>query len=298
MFRLLKEGDTVGIVAPASPATAARIEPAVAWLESSGYRVRLGASIGQSDRFLAGTDVDRARDLVDMFSDAAIGAVFAARGGYGSSRLLDLIDWSIVGANTKPFVGFSDTTALQFALYQKTGMVSLTGFVLASDASEGPPAADIESDLSGALRRGSFDPVRGLSHDHSLSGKLVGGCLSLVVHLIGTPYFPALEGHILMLEDVGESPYRVDRMLTHLILSRTLEKATAVLFGTFHKCRGDEEDGTVDDVLADFSLRSPCPVVTGLPYGHGPVRRVLPIGATVQISDGTMMVEGWERRIG
>lgn len=292
MFQLLKEGDTVGIVAPASPVTAARMEPAVVWLESSGYRVRLGASIGQSDRFLAGPDVDRARDLVDMFSDDAIGAIFAARGGYGSSRLLDLVDWSIIRAHPKPFVGFSDTTALQLALYQETGMASLTGFVLASDASEGPPPKEIERDLIGALRKGSFDPVRGLSHDHSLSGKLVGGCLSLVVHLIGTSYFPDLNGHILMLEDVGESPYRIDRMLTQLILSRTLEKATAVLLGTFHRCRGDEEDGTVDDVVADFSLRSPCPVVTGLPYGHGPVRRVLPNGATVQISDGTLTVEG------
>ncbi len=292
MFPLLKEGDTVGIVAPASAVTAERIAPAAAWLESLGYRVRLGASIGKSERFLAGSDADRSRDLADMFSDESIGAIFAARGGYGSSRMLQLIDWSILRANPKPFVGFSDTTALQLALHEKAGLVSLTGLALASDVSDGPPAAELEKDLDEALRRGAFNSVSGLVHEGLLSGKLLGGCLSLVVHLIGTPFFPDLDGHILMLEDVGESPYRIDRMLTQLLLSRVLEKATAVLFGTFYKCTGDEEDGTVDEVLVDFSSRSPCPVVRGLPYGHGPVRRILPIGGRVIISEGTMTFEG------
>ena len=291
MFRTLEEGDTVGIVAPASPVTAERIKPAVAWLKSRGYQVKLGQSIGKSDRFLAGSDANRSRDLSEMFSDDTVRAIFTARGGFGSSRMLDLIDWSIVKANPKPFIGFSDTTALQLGLFAKAGLISLTGIALASDAAEGPPPRGIEDDLALALGKGEFNPVPGLPSKVSLSGTLIGGCLSLVTHLIGTPYLPDLQGQILMLEDVGESPYRVDRMLTQLMLSKILEPATAVLLGIFFDCTGDEEDGSVEDVLAEFSARCPCPVIKGLPYGHGPVRRVLPIGGRVEIKDGTMRIE-------
>jgi muramoyltetrapeptide carboxypeptidase len=287
----LTEGDSVGVVAPASPVSADRIKPAVAWLESLGYRVRLGNSVGRNDRFLAGTDEDRARDLVDMFSDDSIRAIFTARGGYGSSRTLPLIDWSKIRANPKPFIGFSDTTALQLALYQKAGVVSLTGIAFSSDVAEGPPLKVIEEDLVRVLGSGEFEPVSGLSRAPALSGTLVGGCLSLVSHLVGTPYLPELDGHILMLEDVGESPYRIDRLLTQLVLSNILQRATAVLFGTFHACTGDEEDGDIQDVLSDFEKRCPCPVVSGLPYGHGPLRRLLPIGGQVTIENGTMTVE-------
>jgi muramoyltetrapeptide carboxypeptidase len=285
---LLMTGDTVGIVAPSSPVAAARLGPGIAWLESLGYSVRLGASVGASDRFLAGSDDLRAKDFVDMFADDEIRAVFAGRGGYGSSRILNLIDWETVGAHPKPFVGFSDTTALQLALLQRTGMASLTGLALASDIKESGPNAGIERDLLVALGEGRFAPVDGLAFTGSIEGNLLGGCLSLVTHLVGTSYLPDLSGCLLLLEDVGESPYRIDRLLTQLVLSDVLETAAGVIFGTFHECKGDAEDGTIDQVLADFSERCPCPVILGMPYGHGTERRVLPVGGSVHVSGGTL----------
>ncbi|MEE2753080.1 MAG: LD-carboxypeptidase [Candidatus Latescibacterota bacterium] len=290
-MKALQEGDTIGVVAPASPVTVQCMQPAVAWIESLGYRVRLGNAIGKRHRFLAGTDEERSQDILDMFSDDAVQAIFTARGGYGSSRILDLIDWSILRANRKPFIGFSDTTALQMAMYIKAGIVSFTGLALLSDAAEGAPPKEIEDDLLRVLRAGVFEPFTGLSRGLPLSGTLVGGCLSLVTHLVGTPYLPDLKGHILILEDVGESPYRVDRLLTQLILSKILERAAAVMLGTFRACSGDEEDGSIEDVLFDFASRCPCPVISGLHYGHGPTRRILPVGGQASIENGIMKLE-------
>ena len=288
MFEPLKHGDTIGIVAPASPVTGERIAHGVAWLEGCGYRVLIGDSIGKRDRFLAGSDRDRADDLVRMFADDSVKAVFTARGGYGSSRTLDLIDWSILKNHPKPFVGFSDTTALQMGMFTRAGIVSLTGFTLGSDAPEGSPPSDLQLDLERALCRGTFEPVGGLLHDEIAAGTLVGGCLSLLSHLVGTPYLPELAGCILLIEDVGESPYRIDRMLTQLLLSGILARAAGVALGTFCDCTGDSEDGSVDTVLADFKDRCPCPVIMGVPYGHDPTRRILPIGARVEVADGVM----------
>ena len=136
MFERLQDGDTVGIIAPASPVSRDRIAPAVSWLEACGYKVKVGDSVGQQDRFLAGTDEARAQDLMQMFIDDSVRAVLIARGGYGSSRVLDWVDWSTISGNPKPFVGFSDTTAFQLAMYAQSGMPSLTGFALGLDAAQ------------------------------------------------------------------------------------------------------------------------------------------------------------------
>ena len=296
-FERLKEGDRVGIVAPASAVSETDISGGRSWLESLGFRVRVGASIGQRDRFLAGSDDARASDLLEMFADPEVRAIFTARGGYGSSRMLDRIDWETVKGNPKPFVGFSDTTALQLGMYTRAGLPSLTGLALRTDAREGEVDDTVSRDLLTALREGTFAPVDGLEHDRTLSGVLVGGCLSLVVHLLGTPYFPDLTGHVLLIEDVAEAPYRVDRMLTQLHLSRVLEKASGCAVGIFHRCEGDDEDGTIDEVIAEFAERCPCPLVRGVPYGHQPSRRVLPIGAHVSVVDGVMTFgkgTGWK----
>lgn len=291
MFERLKDGDEVGIVAPASSVTADQLAPAVAWLNSIGYRVRLGASIGKVDRFLAGADEDRATDLHGMFENDDVKAIFAARGGYGSSRLLDRIDWGLLARKPKPFVGFSDTTALQIGMYALADLPSWTGIALRSDVADKAPADSLRHDLTRALRFGASDPIVGLRHVDNLSGTLIGGCLSLVTHLVGTPFMPDLAGHVLVIEDVGESPYRIDRMLTQLLHSNVLSSAAACAIGTFYRCEGDAEDGTVEEVVADFRRKCPCPIVEGLPYGHGSGRRLLPLGVKVAIEDGTMTFE-------
>ena len=289
MFQPLVPGDTIGIVAPASSVTEDQMQPAMRWLESFGYAVKLGKSVGARDRFLAGADADRARDLTDMFRDDSVKAILIGRGGYGSSRLLELVDWSSIAAHPKPFVGFSDTTAFQLALYAKTGMVSYTGLSLSTDVREGTPDQTLNRDLIDLLAGRRMQDVEGLAGEDA-SGKLIGGCLSLLVHLLGTPWLPRLDKRLLFLEDVGESLYRVDRMLTQLLLSGVLKTVSAVLIGTFYGCEGDAEDGTVTEVVEDFKGRCPCPVIEGLPFGHGLPRRVLPIGREAQVSGGRLRI--------
>jgi muramoyltetrapeptide carboxypeptidase len=288
-FQPLVPGDTIGIVAPASSVTEDQMQPAMRWLESFGYAVKLGKSVGARDRFLAGADADRARDLTDMFRDDSVKAILIGRGGYGSSRLLELVDWSSIAAHPKPFVGFSDTTAFQLALYAKTGMVSYTGLSLSTDVREGTPDQTLNRDLIDLLAGRRMQDVEGLAGEDA-SGKLIGGCLSLLVHLLGTPWLPRLDKRLLFLEDVGESLYRVDRMLNQLLLSGILKTVSAVLIGTFYGCEGDAEDGTVTEVVEDFKGRCPCPVIEGLPFGHGLPRRVLPIGREAQVSGGRLRI--------
>ena len=288
-FQPLVPGDTIGIVAPASSVTEDQMQPAMRWLESFGYAVNLGKSVGARDRFLAGADADRARDLTDMFRDDSVKAILIGRGGYGSSRLLELVDWSSIAAHPKPFVGFSDTTAFQLALYAKTGMVSYTGLSLSTDVREGTPDQTLNRDLIDLLAGRRMHDVEGLAGEDA-SGKLIGGCLSLLVHLLGTPWLPRLDKRLLFLEDVGESLYRVDRMLNQLLLSGILKTVSAVLIGTFYGCEGDAEDGTVTEVVEDFKGRCPCPVIEGLPFGHGLPRRVLPIGREAQVSGGRLRI--------
>lgn len=291
MFAPLAKGETVGIVAPASPVKADRLEGAIGWLEGLGFRVRVGTSVGPADRFLAGDDAARAADLVAMFEDADIKAVFAARGGYGSSRALPFVEWDVLRANPKPFFGFSDTTAFQLGALANAGLASFTGFVLTYDVVDGAPHAAVASDVNVVMAGSLPQPADGLVHDGDLEGTIVGGCLSLVAHLAGTPYLPETAGSLLVLEDVDESPYRIDRMLTQLLLSGCLDGAAGVLVGTFEDCTGDAEDGTVEQVIEDFAGRCPCPVVRGLPYGHGRDRRLIPIGARGRVSDGKLSYE-------
>lgn len=292
----LSEGDKVAVIAPSSPVTREAIAPGVAYLESMGLEVEVGTTVGLSDRFLAGSDVARAEEITHLFSDESIRGIFAARGGYGSARVLSGVDWNVVRTHPKVLVGFSDTTALQLGALAQANLVTYSGTVLNVDvASDGRVDDGLDASLRAALFEGCFETIGGLrsfGSEESVEGPLVGGCLSLVASLVGTPYLPSFESSIVFLEDVGEAPYRVDRLLTQLIQSGVFGGASAVVFGDFVECVDDEEDGTVEQVLQDFSGRVACPVLTGLPYGHGPTRRVLPIGRVARLRDGRLEFEG------
>ena len=292
----LSKGDKVAVVAPSSPVMHEALASGIAYLESMGLEVVTGPSIGQRDRFLAGPDAARAEEITRFFADDSVSGIFAARGGYGSVRTLSGIDWSLVRAHPKVLVGFSDTTALQLAAFAQAELVSYSGVVLNADvANEERVDAVLDASLRAALFEGRFDKIHGLQPlgaAASASGPFVGGCLSLVASLAGTAYFPNFDHGIVFLEDVGEAPYRVDRMLSQLILSGVFECASAVVFGEFVRCEGDDEDGTVEQVLEDFVGRVACPVFSGLPYGHGAPRRVLPIGLEARLTNGSIEFEG------
>ena len=282
----LQPGDTVGVIAPSGSFERARLAPGLAYLRAKGFDVREGASLYAQDRYLAGTDRARADDVNAMFADGDVKGIFVARGGYGAARILELLDWASIAQNPKVLVGLSDTTALQLAIFARTGLVTFSGWLLCSDVTAKGVDEETEQVLWAAVCSHRFEgvglmPLRG----GEVSGALVGGCLSLVVSLVGTRFLPVLDGAVLVLEDVNEPPYRVDRMLNQLAMAGVFDRVSGVVFGEFVACEPEREtEGRLENVVDDFVTRVSCPVYCGLPYGHGKARRVLPIGFHVRIA--------------
>ena len=292
----IQPGDLIGIVSPSGSFERERLRPGLSYLRNRGFRVRVGSAVYDRDRYLAGQDADRAKDLNAMFADPEVRAVFAARGGFGAARVLEFLDYEAIRSDPKPLTGFSDTTALQLGIYGRTGMVSYSGVTLCGDVTASGIPEVTETSLWNALVRGRFDEMAGVAalRGRAAEGTLLGGCLSVIASLVGTGYLPDTSGALLFLEDVNEAPYRVDRMLTQLRMAGVFDRVAGVVFGQFKDCEPErEEEGTVDNVLRDFSTSVTAPVFWGLPYGHGEGRRVLPIGlrAAVDGSRGSLIVE-------
>lgn len=300
--RHLSPGDTLGIVAPASPPPdPAAIDRGVAALEKLGYQVKLAPNVPKRLGFLAGTDQERADDLMGMFSDPEVHAILCVRGGYGTPRLLPLLNYKVIRKNPKIFVGYSDVTALHCAFLTKAKLISFHGPMLNSDFAHpempdftvqsflhtlsliASPDRKLPFDISHGYREKTVKTLRrGIAR-----GQLIGGNLSLLCSLIGTPWQPAFKERILFLEDVGEVPYRFDRMLTHLLNAGLLQQVAGIAIGLNADCEDPkakttrEYRQTLDDVIQDRLLPLKVPIVTGLPFGHVPHNAMLPVGANV-----------------
>ncbi len=297
----LRAGDAVAVVAPASPAAAEDTERGVAVLEGLGLRVVRGRHLGARRGYLAGDDGERARDLLDAFADPEVRAVFCLRGGYGSLRILPLLDYGLIAAHPKALVGYSDVTALLLAVHRLGGLVVFHGPMVASDLGRSPGRATLAW-----LRRALFAPeplgalpvpedgpdpvtVRG----GVAEGELVGGNLSLVASTLGTPYEIETDGRLLFLEEVGEEPYRLDRLLTHLRNAGKLARVAGVALGHLGAWPGAADASrwvevrrVVEELLGGLGV----PVLAGLPFGHGPWNLTLPLGvrAVLDATGGTL----------
>lgn len=268
----LSPGDRVAIVATSSPFEAEHLEKGLAWLRDQGYEPVVGAHIHARRRYLAGTDAERAADLQGALTDPSIRGVLCARGGYGASRLLPFLDESAIRPHCKIFCGFSDVTTLHLWLQARCGWVTFHGPMMGTrwagegfDADTarsfidtlGGHAAAIEAPQSISLRGGMA------------RGRLVGGNLTLVCHSIGTPWEIDTTGAILLVEDVHEAPYRIDRMLTHLRHAGKLGVIRGLIVGELDGCRAPSgADYSLDDVLADCLGDLPIPIVTQFPISH------------------------------
>ena len=287
--RLLQPGGTIAIAAPASGVERGQLKNAIEWIHAQGYSVREANNVYTQDRYLAGNDEIRASSLMQLFEDPSIDAIFTARGAYGSMRLLDKIDYDLIADNPKPFIGFSDTTALQLAMLSHSRLTSYSGLALSSDLKENELQVNTAESLW-ALLQGEALTIGGMQtvNPGEARGPLIGGCLSMITAILGTPYMPDMDGALLFIEDVGEEPYRIDRMLTQLRLAGIFDKVAAVLLGTFSKCAAkDPRDGVVEDVLKEITNWTEAPVVTGLPYGHHQGRHILPIGEQAKLAATT-----------
>ena len=281
-FAPLVPGATLGVIAPAGPAPAEAVAQVPALIERMGYVPRLFPGCHERLPFLAGSDARRRQDFMDAFTDPGIDAVICLRGGYGSGRLLDQIDWPVVFAHKKLFIGYSDISALQ-AQFTNAGLVTFHGPMLTSDLIRSPyTPEELGYDLfrtglsAGTTWKPDLEPSL-FTQAGRTSGKLVGGNLSLITSLLGTPYALDLRDAVLFLEEVGEVPYRIDRYLQQLRHAGALDQVRGFVLGRFN----DAESPA--DVLAEYLTPLRKPVLGGWPAGHGVGARVLPLGVPVEV---------------
>lgn len=283
----IRSGDTVGVVAPSGAVDEERLRAGVRVLESWGLEVALGDSVFERRAYLAGTDEARHADLRRVLEDPRMHAVFCARGGYGSQRLMPFLDLSTLRDRPKPFVGYSDATALLVAAVG-AGTIAVHGPMVATDLARGLSVRSLDW-----LRRLLMDPgflweteVPRTVHPGRARGRLVGGCLSVLAATLGTPWTFDTRGAILFLEDVHERPYRLDRLLTQLRQAGKLTGLAGIVFGTMVACPA--VDGVAPfDVVHACCVDLGCPVGFGVPSGHGAGpggdNLALPFGVEVEL---------------
>ncbi len=297
----LSKGDTLGLITPASAVSREAFEKSLENLEALGFRVIYSENMRVRKGFLAGTDSQRLNDLHDMFENPEVKGIVCARGGYGSGRLLPHLNYDLIKGNPKVLVGYSDITALLFGIHAKTGLVCFHGPVGASEFSvftsrhfektllKEKNKLDIERPNAWKdLEDQAFQPYTltpGVAR-----GALAGGNLSLLVSLLGTPYDLDYAGKIIFIEDIGESPYRVDRMLTQLLNAGKLQSAAGIALGVFSDCETKPDDPdfslslSLREVLEDRIGTLNIPAVYGLPIGHIDDNATLPLGITAELN--------------
>jgi muramoyltetrapeptide carboxypeptidase len=303
----LQFGDTVGVIAPASaPTDPQAINRTVAALEKFGFKPKLGLNVHERNGFLAGNDRDRADDMMAMFADPEVKAIFCVRGGYGSARILDLLDYKVIRHHPKIFCGYSDITSLHCALQRKVNLISfhapMTGALAAEDLPDFTRAGFLrtimEAKPAGSICEGYDKKGVSTLHCGVAEGRLVGGNLSVLCASLGTPDEPKFKGRILFLEDVGEKPYRLDRMLTQLLNGGILQQVAGVAVGVLSDCEektapaAGEYTQSSADVFAERLSSLKVPVVTGLPFGHVALNATLPMGAKARLDgdNGDLMI--------
>ncbi len=298
----LRKGDLIGIVAPSSPQRDdQRLHAGIRYFESLGYNVCTGKNLWQRHGYLAGTDEERAADLNAMIHDPRVRMIAAGRGGYGVTRILDRIDYDALRRDPKIVVGFSDLTALHCALLAQSNLASFSGAMPGVDfwnTGNLDPFAEetfwrvLTSDRPlGRIHQPAETPIAPLAPG-TAEGWLLAGNLTLLAALIGTPYFPDACGATLLVEEIGEEAYRVDRLLSQLANAGTLQKIAALAFGAFTDAkptRVSVEPLPMEEVFAEYIRRADVPAIGDVLYGHIATKLTLPLGSRVRI-DGS---NGW-----
>jgi len=324
--KALAPGDTIEIIAPAAYLDKDRVTLAKKRLEEMGFKVRIPENLFRKKGFLGGSDEERAAELMAAFADTEVKAIFPGTGGYGTTRIVDKLDYEVIRRNPKILIGFSDITGLHIAINQRTGLVTFhspnpewgigneenlmpftakwfwralltksyqedrennlhVGYTIYTHASD-------ESKLDAKLFDGVPRPVT--IREGKARGRLIGGNLSVVNALMGTPYEIQTNGKVLLLEDIGEAPYRVDRMLNTLRLAGKFDHVAGVILGPFAARQKDpkwDDDVSMDDVLKDYFANRAVPVIANFPIGHVRFNATLPVGARVELDAGQQTIQ-------
>ena len=279
----------IGVIAPAGPATL-DAHKALQWMQARGYSLKVFPGVTAKEGYLAGSDEVRLNDLHAAFADPQVDAILCLRGGYGSPRLLDGIDFDLLRRNAKPFVGYSDITALHVAISRYAGFVTFHGAMLNADLlgnKQQPTESSLFRMLRGQLKRGSVLPHPAayplVTIEPGIAqGRLMGGNLSMIAATLGTPYELDAEGIILFIEDVNEPLYRSDRLLTHLRLAGKLATSGGVLVGDVAGVDGQALQALLKQTFAPLRI----PVLAGWRSGHCDPNLTLPLGAMVRLDAG------------
>ncbi len=304
----LKAGDVIGIIAPASaPVDPTKLENGIRYIEKNGYRVELGKIVSKINGYLAGTDQERADDLNSMFKNKDVKAIICLRGGYGASRILDKINYKLIRSNPKILVGYSEITALQIAILQKSGLVTFAGPMVATDFGNGvtPYTEDFfwrivsSNKKIGRLKYLDNDKLVSITKGGA-SGRIIGGNLSVFAALTGTGYFPDLKGRILMFEEVDELPYKVDRLLNHLRLLKVFKQIKGIILARFVDCIEHDTSKrtlTLGEVMEDYMKDLKIPVLYTFPHGHIKDKVTVPFGINIKMNASKGFVEYLESAV-
>lgn len=274
-------GDRIGVVAPASPFDRERFSLGIRVLRDLGFDPVCAPNLFSRNGYLAGPAARRAADIHGFFADPEIKAVWCARGGYGSMPLLRELDFAHLARNPKIFIGCSDITALLVNLYSRCRMPAFHGPMIASLADADDASTDgLMQALASSRPLRIAMPGGRVIRPGRAAGPVIGGNLATLCHLLATPYAPDFSGCILFLEDVGEKPYRVDRMLTQMRLAGCFDQIAGLMAGSFVRCGPESE---IERVFADIFADSRFPVVTGFPAGHGWPNMTVPLGLRAEL---------------
>jgi muramoyltetrapeptide carboxypeptidase len=294
----LKLGDTIAVLSLASPPNKEKVERGIRYLINRGYKVVQAPNIYTKNKYLAFTKEEQVKDLEWAFRNPEIKAIISTRGGYGTHRYLDLIDYQLIKSNPKWLIGYSDITALSLALMEKSNLVSISGPMVAVEmaAEEGISNVTenhfwplVENNLIGQHLSVNVDGNAKTFQSGSAEGILIGGCLSLFNNLAGTPYFPSLKNSIVVLEDVGENVQHVDRMLSQFKLMGMFDAENGInglILGHFIDAweHADLNDFTLNELLHDIVGDYKIPIITNASYGHQKIKSSLPLGAKIRLN--------------
>jgi len=300
----LKPGDLVGIISPASPPRGEKVqyyEKGKEYLRQKGYRIVEGEYVLQEYGYLAGPDEHRLHDLNNMLANPEVKAIIFSRGGYGTARLLRDVDYQAIIRNPKVIVGYSDITSLQLAIYAKTGLITFSGPMVAVEMGKGMDPVTEEYFWPMLCKPGlhrldikAFGQNARVYRPGIAEGRLIGGCFSLIAPLIGTEYLPDFENAILVLEDIDEDLYRLDRYFAHMRNAGLLEKLRGIIFGQFIDCEKTDDSSpmlSLEQIIHDYTHQLNIPIMGNFPYGHGARKFTLPIGANVRLDTNQGTIE-------
>ena len=287
----LKKGDTIGLFASSSYVEKEKVEKSIAAMKKLGFKIKVGDSCYEQHGYFAGKDSIRVKDINNMFADKEVKGVFAIRGGYGAARLLDNIDFEMIRKNPKVFIGYSDITALHIAINQRCNLITFHGPMPSTELCN-----DIDEYTKYYYQKNIFSDeplgVVATVKDHMkiinqgiAQGELIGGNLSLIAASIGTEYEIDTKGKILLIEEVDESPYRLDRMLLQLHQSGKFKDCNGIIFGAFTNCGASDKNSslTIDEIINEIVVPNNKPIMANIKCGHCLPTLTLPLGAKAKM---------------